>query len=286
MERIIDLHHEIFFYLIILSVLVFWFLVRIHWLFIRTNEEELIKSLHRKPSKITHNTTLEIVWTVIPCILLLLIAIPSLTLIYSFRPDYKSSLIFKIIGNQWWWAYEYDADHQINISKVNSFNINNISNLNTGCSFIDEYAKYLSLFQSNILPENIQFEQTNTESKLIEARLIDELDLEKGDYRLLETSARLQLPRNIQITALVTSNDVLHSWTVPALGIKIDACPGRLNEVEFLIYKEGVFYGQCSEICGFYHGFMPIVIECKNIAEIGKITNWVRILEDGVFKIK
>ncbi len=286
MERIIDLHHEIFFYLIILSVLVFWFLVRIHWLFIRTNEEELIKSLHRKPSKITHNTTLEIVWTVIPCILLLLIAIPSLTLIYSFRPDYKSSLIFKIIGNQWWWAYEYDADHQINISKVNSFNINNVSNLNTGCSFIDEYAKYLSLFQPNILPENIQFEQTNTETKLIEARLIDELDLEKGDYRLLETSARLQLPRNIQITALVTSNDVLHSWTVPALGIKIDACPGRLNEVEFLIYKEGVFYGQCSEICGFYHGFMPIVIECKNIAEIGKITNWVRILEDGVFKIK
>jgi len=76
---------------------------------------------------------------------------------------------------------------------------------------MDEYAKYLSLFQSNILPENIQFEQINTESKLIEARLIDELDLEKGDYRLLETSARLQLPRNIQITALVTSNDVLHS---------------------------------------------------------------------------
>ena len=111
------------------------------------------------------------------------------------------------------------------------------------------------------------------ENNLIEARLIDELDLEKGDYRLLETSARLQLPRNIQITALVTSNDVLHSWTVPALGIKIDACPGRLNEVEFLIYKEGVFYGQCSEICGFYHGFMPIVIECKNITDIMSVAN-------------
>jgi len=133
--------------------------------------------------------------------------------------------------------------------------------------------------------KSIHFEQINTESKLIEARLIDELDLEKGDFRLLEASARLQLPRNIQITALVTSNDVLHSWTVPALGIKIDACPGRLNEVEFLIYKEGVFYGQCSEICGFYHGFMPIVIECKNIVEISKITNWVNILENKVFSI-
>ena len=65
---------------------------------------------------------------------------------------------------------------------------------------------------------------------------------------------------------LVTSNDVLHSWAVPALGIKIDACPGRLNEVEFLIYREGTFYGQCSEICGFYHGFMPIVVECKSLA--------------------
>ena len=286
MERIIDLHHEIFFYLIILSVLVLWFLVRIHWFYIRTNEEELLKWKYRKPSKITHNTMLEIVWTVIPCILLLLIAIPSLTLIYSFRPDYKSSLIFKIIGNQWWWAYEYDADHKLSISKANSFNINSVDELTTGCTYIDDYSKIINSLYPNLLPENIQFEQLNTESKLIEARLIDELDLEKGDFRLLEASARLQLPRNIQITALVTSNDVLHSWTVPALGIKIDACPGRLNEVEFLIYKEGVFYGQCSEICGFYHGFMPIVIECKNIAEIGKITNWIRILEDNVFNIK
>ena len=291
MERIIDLHHEIFFYLIILSVLVLWFLVRIHWFYTRTNEEELIKEKYRKPSKITHNTMLEIVWTVIPCILLLLIAIPSLTLIYSFRPDYKSSLIFKIIGNQWWWAYEYDADHKLSVSKANSFNTTSIPEFNK-LPFFNSDVKTVNSLSPNIFPDSvlepksIQFEQINTESKLIEARLIDELDLEKGDFRLLEASARLQLPRNIQITALVTSNDVLHSWTVPALGIKIDACPGRLNEVEFLIYKEGVFYGQCSEICGFYHGFMPIVIECKNIAEIGKITNWVRILEDEVFSIK
>ena len=294
MERIIDLHHEIFFYLIILSVLVLWFLVRIHWFYIRTKEEELLKTKFRKPSKITHNTMLEIVWTIIPCILLLIIAIPSITLIYSFRPDYKSSLIFKIIGNQWWWAYEYDADHKFSVSKANFFNTVNIPEF-TESPFIAKLQTNEAIKGSNFLfptfptiadeIKSIHFEQINTESKLIEARLIDELDLEKGDFRLLETSARLQLPRNIQITALVTSNDVLHSWTVPALGIKIDACPGRLNEVEFLIYKEGVFYGQCSEICGFYHGFMPIVIECKNIVEISKITNWVNILENKVFSI-
>jgi len=294
MERIIDLHHEIFFYLIILSVLVLWFLVRIHWFYIRTKEEEFLKAKFRKPSKITHNTMLEIVWTIIPCILLLIIAIPSITLIYSFRPDYKSSLIFKIIGNQWWWAYEYDADHKFSVSKANFFNTVNIPEF-TESPFIAKLQTNEDIKGFNFLfptfptiadeIKSIHFEQINTESKLIEARLIDELDLEKGDFRLLEASARLQLPRNIQITALVTSNDVLHSWTVPALGIKIDACPGRLNEVEFLIYKEGVFYGQCSEICGFYHGFMPIVIECKNIVEISKITNWVNILENKVFSI-
>ena len=106
------------------------------------------------------------------------------------------------------------------------------------------------------------------ETKFIEARLIDDLDLEKGDFRLLKVSNELKMPRNLQITTLVTSNDVLHSWAVPSLGIKIDACPGRLNEIEFLIYKEGTFFGQCSEICGFYHGFMPIVIESKKISDI------------------
>ena len=297
MERIIDLHHEIFFYLIILSVIVLWFLVRIHWFYIRTDEEDLLKLKYRKPSKITHNTLLEVVWTIIPCILLVLIAIPSITLIFSFRPDYKSSLVFKIIGNQWWWAYEFETPGKIVINKQESIKCSVLSML---CKFnpgpvtlmqehggvevtwqdIDKILQYNSNFWNRFRKfliinfgsedivdfDQINFEISATETKLIEARLIDELDLEKGDYRLLETSSRLQLPRNIQITALVTSNDVLHSWAVPALGIKIDACPGRLNEVEFLIYREGTFYGQCSEICGFYHGFMPIVVECKSLA--------------------
>ena len=100
MERIINLHHDIMFYLIILSVVVFWFLVDINFFFKNKNTKE--------PFKTKHNAVLDVIWTIFPCILLLIIAIPSLTLIYSFQPINKSNVVFKIIGNQWWWAYEYD----------------------------------------------------------------------------------------------------------------------------------------------------------------------------------
>ena len=223
MENLINLHHDIFFFLIILSVCVFWFLFRInYWFLLKKTSNKLIK---KNPSTITHNTFLEIIWTIIPCILLIFIAIPSLTLIYSFQPLNKSNIIFKVIGNQWWWAYEYETA-EYNSNKTIPWEFNN---------------------------------------KFIESRLIDDLDLNLGDFRLLEVSNKIVLPRHINITALVTSNDVLHCWAVPALGIKIDACPGRLNELEFIIYSEGLFFGQCSEICGIFHGFMPIVIESLNI---------------------
>ena len=252
MEAIVDLHHEICTYLIVLSVLVFWFLVRINFFFKKKKN-----FLPKRVPKITHNTHLEIIWTVLPCILLLTIAIPSLLLIYSFQPLNKSNIIFKVIGNQWWWGYEYE------IFK---------SNFLTGSNVVDESFKKLIPFTS-INNEYFGglihlFNFNSIETKFIEARLIDDLDLEKGDFRLLKVSNNLKMPKNLQITTLVTSNDVLHSWAVPSLGIKIDACPGRLNEIEFLIYKEGIFFGQCSEICGFYHGFMPIVIESKKISDL------------------
>ena len=298
MERIIDLHHEIFFYLIILSVLVLWFLVRINFLFKSEVEIQPIKA-----SKITHNTHLEIIWTILPCILLLIIAIPSLTLIYSFQPLNKSNLVFKIIGNQWWWGYEYEVlKNNAKLSKI--FNIfwlyewngqpnavNNIKVMKLGVLKLwegdtwfwdnriggdnSEHCKAGGWkLSEGMEPMNYWEWVTSIETKVIEARLIDELDLDKGDFRLLESSSKIQMPRNLQITTLITSNDVLHSWAVPSLGVKVDACPGRLNEIEFLIYKDGLFFGQCSEICGFYHGFMPIVVECKNISEIiNKVEN-------------
>jgi len=115
---------------------------------------------------------------------------------------------------------------------------------------------------------------------LLECRLVDDVDLEVGNFRLFETSPHLILPRSLQITLLVTSNDVLHSWAVPSLGIKIDACPGRLNEVQFLLYKEGLFFGQCSEICGFYHGFMPIVVNSTDVESFFRASDCNFIIYD------
>ena len=243
-----------------------------------------IKILKNPPK---HNTVLEIIWTIIPCILLLIIAIPFLTLIYSFKPINKSNVVFKIIGNQWWWAYEYEMFKKNKITSVWVENFNHkIGGIEHGwkrwkfiftneCNSVNGYEKTLGRYfetgklKKDSVPPAYNWNWSKTlENNFIEARLIDDLDLEKGEFRLLESSSKVKMPRNIQITALVTSNDVLHSWAVPSLGIKIDACPGRLNEVEFLIYREGIFFGQCSEICGIYHGFMPIVIERVGIKNI------------------
>jgi heme/copper-type cytochrome/quinol oxidase subunit 2 len=295
MERIIDLHHDIFFYLIILSVFVLWFLIRINFLF---KSEVSIKPV--KASKITHNTILEIVWTIIPCILLLIIAIPSLSLIYSFQPLNKSNLIFKVIGNQWWWGYEYtslknnakldavlcwwlfDLEGKKHIAnQTRAFKMAVIKEWEGDFTYWDtsmgdEY-EFWSHIHRGQEPYTYWEWVSSIESKFIESRLIDDLDLDKGDFRLLEVSNKVQMPRNLQINVLVTSNDVLHSWAVPSLGVKIDACPGRLNEIEFLIYKEGLFFGQCSEICGFFHGFMPIIVDCQNISDIIKKTENLKV---------
>jgi len=315
MERIIDLHHEIFFYLIILSVFVLWFLIRINFLF--KNEITIVPV---RPSRITHNTTLEIIWTIIPCILLLLIAIPSLVLIYSFQPLNKSNIVFKVIGNQWWWGYEYEtiianakieAFHTLytwtfeldeiehsgfqEASQIYSFRMayfqclleddsivkgsqkNNWDYWNIGLG-VEPYREGYMEYINDHFPPYAHWDWVSIiDTKIIESRLIDDLDLEIGDYRLLEVSNKLQIPRNLQITVLVTSNDVLHSWTVPSLGVKIDACPGRLNEIEFSIFKDGIFFGQCSEICGFYHGFMPIVVECQDMSNFIKKTDLLEI---------
>lgn len=114
--------------------------------------------------------------------------------------------------------------------------------------------------------------------RIIESNLIPTTDLSFGSFRLLEVDQRLILPRNTYIRFLVTSSDVLHSWSIPSLGIKIDACPGRVNEVGILIYRTSTFYGQCSEICGVLHGFMPIVIQSVSILDYYKYL-YLRSLE-------
>jgi len=205
---IIHLHNNIIFYLILIAFLVLWLLGRAIYLFEESRNQKANKSF-------THSTSLEIVWTLTPAFLLLLLAGPSFALLYSIDEVVCPEISIKIIGHQWYWSYEYTDCHHYK----------------TG--------KYLA-FDSYMLAQE---------------------DIAVGGLRLLEVDSRLKLPTHVHIRVLITSADVLHSWAVPSLGVKIDACPGRLNMVSMYIERPGVFYGQCSEICGVNHGFMPIVVE-------------------------
>lgn len=172
--------------------------------------------------KLTHESSFEIAWTVIPALILILLAIPSLKLLYSLDFiifDYEPIITIKVIGHQWYWSYEYLV-----------FN----------------------------LKDPLDFEIINFDSYMVAE---DELKTE--GLRLLEVDNPLILPGNTYIRFLVTSVDVLHSWAIPSLGIKVDAVPGRLNQAFSFIKRPGEFYGQCSEICGVNHGFMPIRIVSK-----------------------
>nr|QXT45827.1 cytochrome c oxidase subunit II [Stenonema femoratum] len=153
--------------------------------------------------------TIEVIWTILPAITLVFIALPSLRLLYLLDEVSDPSITLKAIGHQWYWSYEYS-----------------------------------------------DFLQVEFDSYMIPTR-----ELEEGNFRLLEVDNHTVLPMNTQIRVLITAADVLHSWAVPSLGVKVDGTPGRLNQTSFLMNRPGLFYGQCSEICGANHSFMPIVIE-------------------------
>nr|QUT09647.1 cytochrome c oxidase subunit 2 [Euprosopia sp. PH-2020] len=156
-----------------------------------------------------HGQTIEVVWTILPAIVLLFIAFPSLRLLYLLDEINEPTVTLKTIGHQWYWSYEYSDFMNVE-------------------------------FDSYMIPTN---------------------ELTMDGFRLLDVDNRVILPMNSQIRILVTAADVIHSWTVPSLGVKVDGTPGRLNQTNFLINRPGLFYGQCSEICGANHSFMPIVIE-------------------------
>ena len=159
------------------------------------------------PSKTSHNTFIEIMWTVIPCLILIVIAVPSFRLLYKQDIIPKADVTIKAIGYQWYWGYEYPD-------------------------------------------QNIAFD----------ANMIETKNLKPNQPRLLETDNHVVVPVNKVIKVLITANDVLHAWAVPSFGVKRDAVPGRINETWFKAEKEGVYYGQCSELCGSRHAFMPITV--------------------------
>nr|UFX54145.1 cytochrome c oxidase subunit II [Cryptotis oreoryctes] len=165
-------------------------------------------------TKLTHTSTMdaqavETIWTILPAIILILIALPSLRILYMMDEINNPTLTVKTVGHQWYWSYEYTDYDELN-------------------------------FDSYMIPT---------------------ADLKPGDLRLLEVDNRAVLPMEMTIRVLITSEDVLHSWAVPSLGLKTDAIPGRLNQTTLLATRPGLYYGQCSEICGSNHSFMPIVLE-------------------------
>ena len=161
------------------------------------------------PSSTTHNTVLEILWTAIPVIILVIMAIPSFKLLYQQEKTEDYDMTVKIIGHQWYWEYEYP-----------------------------DYGNFY-----------------------FESYMVQDEDLKKDDIRLLTVDNPLVIPANTNIQILITAGDVLHSWAVPSMGIKTDAVPGRLNETWVNVKEPGTYRGQCSEICGTGHGFMPVVVK-------------------------
>jgi cytochrome c oxidase subunit 2 len=210
MEGIINLHHDLMFFICIISIFVTWMLSRTLWHF-EKNQNPISSTL-------IHGTLLEIIWTVMPAIILLIIAIPSFSLLYAMDEVISPAITIKTLGHQWYWSYEYS-----------------------------DYA--------NEFDESIAFDSYMT----------PEEDLNFGQLRLLEVDNHLVVPINTHIRIIVSAADVLHSWAVPSLGIKCDAIPGRLNQTSMFIKREGLYYGQCSEICGINHGFMPIVVEAISL---------------------
>ena len=224
MEGIIDLHHDIMYFVIITGIFTCWMIFRIVYRFhLNMNNP----SSFRVGSSVTHHTEIEVIWTVIPGLILLSIAFPSFALLYKMDELTSPDVTIKCIGNQWYWTYEYVGDSQVLLSDA-----------------------YMA---------------TDEDLYTNHGTFLD-------DFRLLETSTPLCLPTNTAIRLLITSTDVLHSWAVPSLGVKLDACPGRLNEVSLFIKRSGSYYGQCSEICGVNHAFMPITVKAISAANYYSIT--------------
>ena len=224
-EGMIFFHNYLMFFIIAIGVFVCWML----YVVLKAFEE----SVNPKSDKFTHSSLLEIVWTILPALVLLLIAVPSFALLYSLDELIDPVVTLKIVGHQWYWSYEY--------------------------------SDYATLEGGETLNFDSYMVSTN--------------DLVKGSFRLLEVDNRVVLPVDTHIRLLVTAADVLHSWAVPSFGINVDACPGRLSQASLFLKREGVYYGQCSEICGVNHGFMPIVV--KGVS-VDRFTNWITAKLDNL----
>lgn len=219
MEALIELHDNIMFYLVIILFSVGWIILSIIRNYVSSKSPISNKYLN-------HGTLIELIWTITPALILILIAFPSFKLLYLMDEVTDPSLSVLVEGHQWYWSYQYP-------------------------DFLDQDEEFIE-FDSYLVPES---------------------DLEDGALRMLEVDNRVILPELTHVRFIVTAADVIHSFAIPALGIKCDAYPGRLNQVSVLINREGTFYGQCSEICGILHSSMPIVVESVSLE---KYLSWLQ----------
>ncbi len=217
MEKILAFNDLVFPIIVAISVFVLGLLVYVMW---RYREKK-----NPTPSKTTHNTVIEVIWTVVPVIILVVIAVPSFKLLYFADQIEDADMTIKAIGRQWYWSYEY-PDH-----------------------------------------DNLTFD----------AYMVADEDLEEGQPRLLQTDNALVLPVDTRIRVLVTASDVLHSFAMPSMGLKLDGVPGRINETWVQINAEGMYYGQCSEICGTGHSYMPIMIKAVSKEDFAR---WVEVAKE------
>ena len=201
MRRIAQFHNLLLWVITAISVFVLGLLI---YVMVRFNEKA-----NPTPSTTTHNTMVEVLWTVLPIVILVAIAVPSFKLLYYTDRTANAEMTLKIVGHQWYWSYEYPDQGDVK-------------------------------FDSNMIPEK---------------------EIKPGQRRLLEVDNRVVLPIKTNIRLLMTSADVIHAWRIPSFGVMKDAVPGRLLETWVNIDREGVFYGQCSELCGINHAYMPIAVE-------------------------
>jgi len=244
MEGIIDFHNYVFFFLVLVSTFVFLFMCYIliyFWYLYEIPQQKWDVSLREftySNNRVTHGAVLEVIWTMIPALILVTIAFPSFSLLYSIDEIMMPAFTLKVMGHQWYWSYEYTIpEKEISALKLVYTDTEAVSDEVTSLGF-DSY-------------------------------MVPEADLALGDHRLLEVTESVVLPIGTYIRVLITSADVLHSFSVGSLGIKADAVPGRLNQAAAYIKREGVFYGQCSELCGVSR-MMPIVVRAVGLEEYTK----------------
>jgi cytochrome c oxidase subunit 2 len=208
MERIEDFHRLLLVIIVLISLFV---LALLAWIAVRYNARA-----NPTPSKVSHNTLLEVAWTIVPVIILVLIAIPSFKLLYFQADVPPPDLTINAIGHQWYWTYQYPEKGKLQFDSIG---------------------------------------------------LTDDAAAKKGEPRLLGVDNPIVVPVNKVVKVVTTGSDVIHSWAVPAFGVKIDAVPGRLNVTWFKAEKEGTYYGQCSQLCGVRHAYMPIEVKVVSEAE-------------------